>query len=56
MTVQILGAVFLTFLLSLLFGKRLIPWLEKKGIRQPLKEDVEQKIYAEKNGGSTKEN
>ncbi len=56
MAIQVLGAVFLTFLLSRLFGKCLIPWLEKKGIRQPLKEDVEQKVYGEKNDVPTKEN
>ena len=31
-------------------GKKMIPWLEKKGFTQPLKEEVKEKVYTEKNG------
>lgn len=56
MMIQILGALLLAFLISTVFGKRFIPWLEKKGIIQPLKKQVEEKVYTEKNKDSAAEN
>lgn len=44
MTVYIIATFLIAFLFSILFGKRYISWLEKKGIRQPLKDEVV-KIY-----------
>ena len=49
MTIQIIGALLAAFCVTKVFGKRLIPWLEKHGIRQPIKDEVEQKIYTKKN-------
>jgi UDP-N-acetylmuramyl pentapeptide phosphotransferase/UDP-N-acetylglucosamine-1-phosphate transferase len=49
MTIQIIGALLAAFCITKVFGKRLIPWLEKHGIRQPIKDEVEQKIYSKKN-------
>lgn len=46
MIIQLLAAMAAAFLVSTVFGKRLIPWLEKHGIRQPTKDEVEQKIYS----------
>ena len=40
MLLQILGAGLIAFLISRLFGKRYIPWLEKNNIIQPIKEEV----------------
>lgn len=54
--IQILGALLLAFLISTVFGKRFIPWLEKKGIIQPLKKQVKEKVYSEKNEDSTVKN
>ena len=48
MTLQIIGALLAAFCITKVFGKRLIPWLEKHGIRQPTKDEVEQKIYSKK--------
>lgn len=44
MTVYIIVAFLIAFLFSILFGKRHISWLEKKEVRQPLKDEVA-KIY-----------
>ena len=56
MIFQMLGALLLAVVISMVFGKRFIPWLEKKGIIQPLKKQVEEKVYAEKNKDSAAEN
>ena len=56
MILQMLGALLLAVLISTVFGKRFIPWLEKKGIIQPLKKQVKEKVYSEKNEDSTAEN
>ena len=53
---QMLGALLLAVLISTVFGKRFIPWLEKKRIIQPLKKQVKEKVYSEKNEDSTVEN
>ena len=42
MKVYMLIAFLLTFVFCYYFGKRFIPWLEKKNIRQPLKDEVAQ--------------
>lgn len=44
MTVYIIAAFLIAFLFSIIFGKRYISWLEKKGVWQPLKDEVA-KIY-----------
>ena len=49
MKIIILGALAAAFFVSMVFGKRYIPWLEKHGIRQPAKDEVEQKIYSKRN-------
>ena len=38
------------FTSSKILGKNMIPRLEKKGFTQPLKEEVKEKVYTEKNG------
>ena len=43
-------AVLVAFTSSKILGKKMIPWLEKKGFTQPLKEEVKEKVYTEKNG------
>lgn len=54
MIVKILAAFFLTFLFSTVFGKYYIPWLEKRNVRQPLKDEVA-KLYKElSNDGNDK--
>lgn len=49
MAIQLLIAFLLAFFLCKYFGQNYIPWLEKKGFIQPLKEKVKEKIYSEKN-------
>ena len=49
MTIQIIGAMLAAFCITRLFGKRLIPWLEKHGFRQVTKVEVEEQIYSKKN-------
>ena len=49
MLIGIVIAVLVAFTSSKVLGKKLIPWLEKHGIRQPTKDEVEQKIYSKKN-------
>lgn len=46
MTIQLLGALLLAFLVVLFFGMRFIPWLKKIGAEQPLKNEVKEKIYS----------
>ena len=45
MTVYLLTAGTAAFLISFVFGNRLIPWLERNNIRQPLKNVIEEKVY-----------
>ena len=47
---QIVIAALVAFTSSKILGKKMIPWLEKKGFTQPLKEEVKEKVYTEKNG------
>lgn len=49
MIIYTIGALFAAFFISKVFGQRLIPWLEKHGIRQITKDEVEQQIYSGKN-------
>lgn len=49
MAIQIIGAMLAAFCITRLFGKRLIPWLEKHGFRQRTKDEVEEQIYSKKN-------
>lgn len=50
MTVYLLVAGVAAFLISFVFGNRLIPWLEMRNIRQSLKNEVEEKIYGRADG------
>ncbi len=52
---QLLSALLFAFLISRVFGKRFIPWLKMKGIIQPLKKQVGEKVYSEKNEVSAAE-
>ena len=45
MTIVLVAAFLLAFVLSLVLGKHLIPWLKKREFVQPLKDEVEQYIY-----------
>ena len=47
MTILMPIAGLAAFLFVMMFGKRFIPWLEKKGFRQTVKEEVESRIYSE---------
>ena len=47
MAFQALGSILLAFLICLLFGKTFIPWLEKHNAKQPLKDEVKDKVYSE---------
>ena len=49
MAIQLLIALLIGFFISMLLGRKVIPWMEKKGFTQPLKEEVRENIYAEKN-------
>ena len=49
MAVVIVIALLAAFFFSKHFGGKLIPWLEKKGFTQAVKEEVEEKVYSEKN-------
>ena len=49
MTVKIIAAFLIAFLVSVLFGKHNVSWLEKREIRQPLKDEVA-KIYDQAEG------
>lgn len=46
MAIQLLGAFLFALLIGVLFGKRYIPWLKKKGFVQPIKGQVT-KIYSD---------
>ncbi len=52
MTVSILAAGVAAFLISFVFGSRLIPWLERRNIQQSVKVEVEEKIYRTADGDS----
>ncbi|MBR4394730.1 MAG: hypothetical protein IKT07_12030 [Oscillospiraceae bacterium] len=49
MAIQLIGALVLAFLFSAFFGKRFIAWLSWRGISQPLKEEVKDRVYSDKN-------
>ncbi len=46
MDIQLLAAFVAAFVFSLLFGRRLIPWLEKHDVRQKTRDEVETRIYS----------
>ena len=46
MVVQLLAAFVAAFVVCLLFGRRLIPWLEKHDVRQKTRDEVETGIYS----------
>ena len=46
MTIQILGACLLAFLVVFLFGRYLVPWLGKNGFTQPIKKEVDDRVYS----------
>ena len=50
MLIGIVIAALVAFTSSKVLGKKLIPRLEKKGFTQPIKEEVKEKVYTEKNG------
>ena len=54
MLVKLLAALVLAFLAAAGFGKRYVPWLEKKNARQPLKAEVA-KIYEDQTGEDPEE-
>ena len=49
MAIQLIGALVLAFLFSAVFGKRFVAWLNRRGIWQPLKEEVKDRVYSDKN-------
>ena len=49
MAIQLLIALLIGFFFSMLFGRMFIPWTKKKGFTQPLKEEVKENVYSEKN-------
>ena len=49
MALQLLIALSIGFYFSMVFGKKFISWMEKKGFTQPLKEEVKENVYSEKN-------
>ena len=53
MTMLILGAFALAFLISFALGMRFIPWLRKHNASQPLKKEVEEIIYAGNNDSTS---
>ncbi len=48
MAIQVVCAGVLAFLAVRIFGKKFIPWLEKHDFTQPVKDEVNQNIYTEK--------
>ena len=50
MLIGIAIAMLVAFASSKFLGKKMIPRLEKKGFTQPLKEEVKEKVYSERNG------
>ena len=55
MAVIMLFACMLAFLFAMIFGRRLIPWMKKKEIVQPIKKEVEE-IYEDKDDDTDGEN
>ncbi len=49
MAIKLVLAFIAAFAVTLLIGKYLVPWLKEHGSVQPLKDEVEQKIYSGKN-------
>ena len=49
LAILLLIALLIGFFFSLVFGKKSISWMEKKGFTQPLKEEVKENVYSEKN-------
>ena len=47
MVSQLFGAIALAFFAILVFGKGFIPWLKRNGYVQPLKDEVQQRVYTE---------
>ena len=45
--VYLVSAAILAFLISVVFGRRFVPWLDRKGVKQPVKVEVD-RIYQEK--------
>ncbi len=45
MVLQIMSAFLAALLVGVVFGKRYVPWLKKKGFIQPIKDKVEE-IYS----------
>ena len=58
MIIKMACAFLLAFLFSIFSGKYFISWVKEKGFKQPLKEEVAQKIYSdsEKNKDNSKGN
>lgn len=56
MAIQMLSAFLLAFLFVVVFGKWFVPWLEKKGLRQTVKDEVDARIYSKKDGSSSADN
>lgn len=54
MSVIIVFAFLSAFVICILVGKRLIPWLKKKDVLQPLKDEVAT-IYDDQNDDSAEE-
>ena len=55
MLIQILIALLAAFLVSVGFGKWLVPWLKKKEFEQPLKDEVLNKVYTDGEGEASDE-
>ena len=54
MAAIVISAPLLAFLICILIGKRIIPWLKKKDAVQSLKDEVAT-IYDDRNGDSAEE-
>ena len=46
MVFQIIGAGVLAFAVSAGVGKKLVPWLKEHGFAQPIKKEVEDRVYS----------
>ena len=49
--IWVIGALLLSFLVSIITGIHLIPCLKNNGFIQPLKEEVEKGVYSEGSEG-----
>ena len=54
MLIRMLASLLLAGLASAAFGKYYVPWLKKKNLAQPLKDEVA-RIYREQSGEENKE-